>query len=70
MSTQTSAKPSTVVRREDLDPLCPHCEAEIPEIYTRKPKGSFGIGRAFVFFCPHCRKVLGFGAQWYPFIPG
>ena len=70
MSTPVAAKPSTVVRREDLDPICPHCEAEVPEIYVRRPKGSFGIGRGFVFFCPHCRKVLGFGTQWYPFIPG
>jgi hypothetical protein len=27
------------------------------------------VGRGFVFFCPHCRKVIGFGAQWFPF-PG
>jgi len=35
----------------------------------RKPEGRFGVGRGFVFFCPQCRKVLGFGTQWYPF-PG
>ena len=69
MSNQTTAKPCAVVKREDLVPLCPHCEEEVPEIYMRKPSGSFGIGRGFVFFCPHCRKVMGFGTQWYPF-PG
>lgn len=62
--------PFTVVRSDDLVPICPHCEAEVPEIYARRPRGSFGIGRGFVFFCPHCRKVLGCGTQWYPFVPG
>ena len=61
--------PCTVVRREDLVPICPHCDAEVPEIYARRPSGPFGVGRGFVFFCPHCRKVLGFGTQWYP-LPG
>ncbi|MDH3301616.1 MAG: hypothetical protein OES24_14020 [Acidimicrobiia bacterium] len=51
-------------------PVCPYCEAELPEIYLRKPRrGLFGMGRGFVFFCPYCRKVLGLGSQWYPF-PG
>jgi hypothetical protein len=67
MSRQATETPSTVVRRDDLVPVCPHCEAKIPEIYLRKPHGPFGMGHAFVFFCPHCLKVLGFAAQWYPF---
>jgi len=46
-----------------------NCEDEVPEIYSQKSRGNFGMGRGFVFFCPHCRKVMGFGAQWYPF-PG
>ena len=69
VATIPAAKPCAVVRREDLVPACPHCGADIPEIYARKPRGPFGVGRGFVFFCPHCRKVLGFGTQWYPF-PG
>jgi uncharacterized protein with PIN domain len=66
---RTAESRCTVVKREDLVPVCPHCESELPEIHAHKPRGSFGIGRGFVFFCPHCRKVLGFGTQWYPF-PG
>jgi hypothetical protein len=69
VSTNAMTKPMVAVRRDDLVPICPHCEAELPEIHVRKPKGSFGVGRGFVAFCPHCRKVLGFGVQWYPF-PG
>ena len=69
LNVQTAPMPCAVVRREDLVPVCPHCESEVPEIYARKPRGPFGIGRGFVFFCPHCRKIIGFGTQWYPF-PG
>jgi len=67
---QSTAPPLTGVKRDDVAPICPYCEAELAEIYTRKVRGGpFGIGRGFVFFCPHCRKVLGHGTQWYPF-PG
>jgi hypothetical protein len=69
VSAQRMGMPCAVVLREDLVAVCPHCESEIPEIYARKPRGPFGMGRGFMFFCPHCRKVLGFGTQWYPF-PG
>lgn len=69
MSAVPRTAPCTVVLREDLVPVCPNCENKLPEIYARKPRGPFGIGRGFVFFCPHCGKVLGVSTQWYPF-PG
>lgn len=72
MGTHSSSMPCAAVRRDDLVPICPYCEAQLTEIYTRKPRGSFkvfGLGRGLVFFCPHCRKTLGIGSQWYPF-PG
>jgi predicted RNA-binding Zn-ribbon protein involved in translation (DUF1610 family) len=53
--------PFNLVDREDLFPLCPHCGKELTEIH-RKSKGSgLIVGRNSVFFCPHCKKVLGFG---------
>ena len=53
--------PFNVVERNDLVPLCPHCERELAEVY-RKSKGvGLLVGRNSVFFCPHCRKVLGVG---------
>lgn len=52
-----------ITRREDLVAVCPHCEAELPEIYVKKPRGPFGIGQGYLFLCPTCRKVLGAGAQ-------
>ena len=62
-----SEKPCTVVWRDDILPVCPHCGVDLPEIYTRRPRGPFGMGRGFVLYCPSCRKVLGAGTQWYPF---
>jgi uncharacterized protein with PIN domain len=56
----TGEVPFAMVDRMDLAPLCPHCEAELTEVY-RKGKGfPLGEGRTLVYFCPHCRKVLGF----------
>lgn len=70
VSMSSTTAPLTGVERNDIAPICPYCETELAEIHTRKVRrGRFGIGRGFVFFCSHCRKVLGHGTQWYPF-PG
>ena len=55
--------PFTVVPREDLDPICPHCTQPITEVYYKaKGAGWFILPpRNVVYFCPHCRKVLGMG---------
>lgn len=54
-------RPMNFVEREDLTPLCPHCERELSEIYKRAKGVALIVGRDSVFFCPHCSKVLGFG---------
>lgn len=69
MNAPRTTAPCVAVRRDDVLPICPFCEAELAEIHLRKLPRSFGMGRGFVFFCPSCRKVIGSGAQWYPF-PG
>lgn len=38
-------------------PLCPHCEQAIHRLNARKVKSPFGV--RFLYFCDHCRKVLG-----------
>jgi len=60
-TTQRSGRsaPFTVVERTDLLPLCPYCEAELPEIYSRSRGFPVGQGKTMLYFCPHCRKVLG-----------
>ena len=58
MSTTT---PLNIIKRDDLMPICPHCEKELSEVYI-KTKGLGWIeGRNNLYFCPHCRKTLGFG---------
>lgn len=53
--------PFNVVERNDLSPLCPHCSKELMEIYRKSRGAGLIVGRNSIFFCPHCRKVLGFG---------
>jgi hypothetical protein len=63
MSPTTATAPFTVVYRDDLTAVCPYCEHEITEVYARKRGFPLGEGRTVMFFCPHCRKVLGFGKE-------
>ena len=54
--------PFNVIHREDLDPVCPHCNEKLSEIYYKaKGAGWFLFPRNAVYFCPHCMKVLGLG---------
>lgn len=39
------------------NPVCPFCEQEIKEILIREIEST--LGKRFVYFCPHCKKVLG-----------
>jgi uncharacterized protein with PIN domain len=58
--TKIAEAPWTLVDRPDLTPRCPHCEAELTEVYRRGTGFPIGQGRTLVYFCPHCTKVLGF----------
>ena len=44
-------------RKDDVDPICPYCEKVLRTIWIRELRGFFG--RRYVYFCSHCRKVLG-----------
>ena len=55
-----SERPLTIVKREDLAPLCPHCEKELTEVYEKTRGIPFVTGKSVLYFCPHCRKTLGF----------
>ena len=52
--------PFVIVDRKDLAPVCPHCEKDLREVYRQSRGAGLIVGRNCVFFCPHCRKVLGF----------
>ena len=52
--------PFQTVRRDDLNPVCPHCQKTLSEVYYKgRGAGWFLFARDTIFFCPHCRKVLG-----------
>jgi len=53
--------PFNFVKREDLAPVCPHCGEELTEVFTKDKGVALIQGTSVVYFCPHCRKVLGFG---------
>ena len=44
-------------QRDDICPVCPHCEEELAGIYMTEIQSV--LGRRYVYFCPNCRKVLG-----------
>ena len=59
--------------KSDLDPICPYCEEEIDiedlleggagmhqKVSTIKVMVAPVAFMTTVFFCPHCRKILGF----------
>ncbi|MFO7733025.1 MAG: hypothetical protein R6X21_05175 [Candidatus Aminicenantes bacterium] len=46
-----------VEERNDITPVCPHCQAQLTSIQCRQLSGTFG--KRYVYFCPSCRKVLG-----------
>ena len=43
--------------RNDITPVCPHCQAALSVVQCRSI-GSF-LGKRFIYFCPRCLKVLG-----------
>ena len=40
----------------DVEPICPHCDKPLAEIWYRELPGF--LGRRCVYFCPNCRKCL------------
>lgn len=47
-----------VQKREDLSPICPHCDKQLKTVYMRELEGTF-LGKRFIYYCEHCKKVLG-----------
>lgn len=46
-----------LAHKQDVAPLCPHCERELASVWFRELKGF--LGRRYVYFCSECRKCLG-----------
>ena len=50
-----------ITEREDLTPVCPHCERQLEELFVKTKGLGFIEGKNVVYFCPFCHKVLGIG---------
>ena len=48
-----------ITDREDLTPICPHCNKPLDELYIKSKGLGFIEGKNVVYFCPACLKVLG-----------
>ena len=48
-----------LTKRDDVFPICPHCEKALYEIWYREIKTGWGMGRRFVYFCSSCHKTIG-----------
>ena len=46
-----------IEERNDVTPVCPHCNEPLRAIQYRSLSGFFG--KRYVYFCAGCRKVLG-----------
>jgi hypothetical protein len=45
------------IERPEISPVCPHCNEILKTVWCRRLTVFFG--RRYIYFCPHCRKVLG-----------
>lgn len=41
----------------EMSPICPHCEREVQGLVSRQINSD--AGRAFVWACPKCAKIVG-----------
>jgi hypothetical protein len=44
-------------QREDVVPLCPHCDKVVQVVHFREISAL--LGKRYVYFCAECRKILG-----------
>lgn len=45
------------VEKEDVSPICPHCNGVMTTVWCRVLTSVFG--KRYLYFCSNCRKVLG-----------
>ena len=46
-----------IEERDDITPICPHCDESLRKVQVRSLSGM--LGKRYVYFCAACRKVLG-----------
>ena len=46
-----------IEERNDITPLCPHCDEPAGHIQYRSLSGF--LGRRYIYWCGACKKILG-----------
>jgi hypothetical protein len=46
-----------LTRKEDISPICPHCQTTLDNLCFQELRGV--LGRRYVYFCSSCNKILG-----------
>jgi uncharacterized protein with PIN domain len=46
-----------IVEASHEDPLCPYCDEKITRVLSKKIESNLGVRH--LYFCDHCKKVLG-----------
>lgn len=53
----------TAIERDDLRPLCPHCDERLSTMNATAVRssgsGAFGFGKRYAYACPKCNRLLG-----------
>ncbi len=44
-------------QHDEIDPLCPFCDTPLSQLWFSELRGM--MGKRYVYFCPHCAKVIG-----------
>ena len=46
-----------LVQKDNIAPVCPHCEKDIRDLWYKELSGM--MGKRYIYFCSECRKTLG-----------
>ncbi|MDF1545379.1 MAG: hypothetical protein P1R58_09785 [bacterium] len=47
----------SLVKRDDIAPICPYCKREIKSVAFSEMTGD--LGKRFIYFCTDCKAVIG-----------
>ncbi|MDD4894386.1 MAG: hypothetical protein PHW54_03630 [Candidatus Omnitrophica bacterium] len=54
-----------IITKDDIKPVCPHCNKELEEIHRKKETLSGTLLQPIsIYVCPYCSKVLSI-TTWY-----
>jgi len=46
-----------LMTKPEISPICPHCNQALRVVFQQEIHAT--LGKRYIYFCPHCHKVLG-----------